>query len=177
MLRGECVNLRAPGLDDADIMTAWLNDREVAGLLAVNPLPIPKKSQEEYIMRTWETKNEIIFIIENDDAIPIGIASLTNIDWINSTAEINIVIYAKNCWEKGFGYCALKTLTYHGMYNMNIHTLYANILEGNERAVKCFQKTGYEIEGTLYHRVYKEGRYCNLLSMSIYKAKDQEGEH
>jgi RimJ/RimL family protein N-acetyltransferase len=100
---------------------------------------------------------------------------LKDIDWINSTAEINVILYAKNCWGRGYGYDTVRTLTNYGMYEMNINVLFVKILEGNERAIKCFQKAGYEIEGVLYSRVFTESRFRNVVSMSIIKDNSQEG--
>jgi RimJ/RimL family protein N-acetyltransferase len=175
MLRGEYVVLRTPGISDVDIISAWQNDREVTKLIPSNPFPVSKKTLEDYISKIAHKKDCIILIIENEDEIPIGISALDNIDWVNGTAEINITIYAKNCWGRGYGFDTLKTLTEYGLYQINLHTIYANIIEKNERALKCFEKAGYEIEGKLYHRLFKEGKYENYLSVSIFKGRDQEG--
>jgi len=172
MLRGEFVILRVPEMDDAGIMSGWKNDREVTKYLP--PMyPASKMNQENYIKQVSRHGCSITFVMETEDEIPIGICSLDNIDWINSTAEIKVVIYAKNCWGRGYGYDAVNTLTNYGIYQMNLNTIYANILEGNERAIKCFEKAGYEIEGTLRQRVLKEGEYKNLVSLSITKRKNQ----
>lgn len=173
MFRGEYVTLRLPQIDDAIILTAWQNDRDVTKhLMFVNPLS--KSAQEDYIRQIWKDKDSKTFIIETEDEIPIGMCSLNNIDWINRTAEIKLVLYAKNCWGRGYGYDAVRTLTNYGLYEMNLNTLFVNIMEGNERAVKCFEKAGYEIEGTLYNRILKEGKPKNLVSMSISKENNMQ---
>jgi Acetyltransferases, including N-acetylases of ribosomal proteins len=166
MLRGEYVTLRVPGHDDVDIITAWKNDREVAGQLFFN-YPSSKWSEENLLDRTSQDRSTLSFIIETEDNIPIGIGSFINIDWIYSTAQISVIIYAKNCWGRGYGYDTVKTLTEYGLQQMNFHTVYANIFDGNERAVKCFEKAGFETEGVLRHRVHRDGKYINVISMSI----------
>lgn len=166
MIRGELALLRLPELDDADIITSWENDRDVTKYLP-SVYPASRMSVQKRIGELKEHKDRIIFVIENEDNVPIGIASLSEIDWICGTAQIAVTIFAKNCWGRGYGYDALKTLTDYSIRHMNLHTIYANILEGNERAIKCFEKCGYAVEGTLYHRIFKEGKYLNLVSMSI----------
>lgn len=175
MLRGQYVILRVPELDDANIMTAWQNDREVTKYLTGSFHPLTKRSRENFIRQLGTDKKNKTFIMETEDEIPIGICSLINIDWINSTAEIRVVLYAKNCWGRGYGYDTVKALTNYGIYEMNLNTIYVNLLETNERAIKCFQKAGYETEGILRNRLYKEGQFRNLISMSIYKGMKQEG--
>ena len=174
MLRGEYVILRAPEISDALIICAWQSDREVTKFLPFVH-PISQTRQCSIIKQASLDRNNITLIIETEDEIPIGLCSLKNIDWINSTAEISVIIYAKSCWGREYGYDAVKTLTNFGMFEINLFTIYANIIEDNERAIKCFQKVGYEIEGVLYDRLFKEGKPKNLVSMSISKGRKLEG--
>lgn len=173
MLRGDYVVLRAPEADDAAIMTAWQNDMDVTKFLRFAPL-VSRKRQAEMIGKLSSDSKNTIFLVENEDQVPIGICSLCNIDRINSTAEISVALYAKNCWGRGYGYDTVKTLTGFGMNEVNLYTIYAHIPEDNERAVKCFQKTGYEVEGILYNRYYIDGKYKNVFSMSISKGRRRE---
>jgi RimJ/RimL family protein N-acetyltransferase len=174
MLRGDYVVLRIPEADDAGIMTAWQNDMDVVKYMRFL-YPVSKKKQVDIIREIASDGKSKIFLIENEDQVPIGTCSLTNIDWVNSTAEINVALYAKNCWGRGYGYDTVKTLTNFGMNEINLYTVYAFIPEDNERAVKCFQKAGYEIEGVLFNRFYMEGRYKSIFSMSISKGRRREG--
>lgn len=174
MLRGEYVILRVPEISDTSIMTAWHADREVAKFLPFL-YPFSQKQQENKIRKTGLEESNITFIMETEDEIPIGLCSLKNIDWTNSIAEITVAVYAKSCWGRGYGYDTVKTLTNFGMYENNLYTIYANIIEDNEKAIKCFQKAGYEIEGVLFNRLFKEGKPKNVISMSISKGRKQEG--
>lgn len=173
MLRGDYVVLRAPEADDADIITAWQNDMDVAKYIRFAH-PASKRRQTEIIKGLNSDSRNTVFLIENEDQVPIGMCSLINIDWINSTAEISVALYAKNCWGRGYGYDAVKTLTDFGMNEINLYTIYAYIPDGDERAVKCFQKAGYEVEGILFNRFYMEGSYKNIFSMSISKGRKKE---
>ncbi|KPU46381.1 spermidine N(1)-acetyltransferase [Oxobacter pfennigii] len=174
MLRGEYVILRVPELDDADIITSWHNDREVTKYLAENIYSVSKTALQGLIKQIYSEKNAKHFLIETEDEIPIGLGSLNDIDWINGTAEIRVVLYAKNCWGRGYGYDCVKTLTEYAMYELNLNTIYVKLIEENERAIKCFQKAGYEAEGKLMKRVIKENKYKNIISMSIYKKGNNE---
>lgn len=165
--------LRLPSEDDADLFSAWQKDEEVAKLMPF-VRQISMKGFKNQIKSILQSKDRYMFIIETEDEIPIGICSLKNIDWINSTAEIDIVIYAKNCWGRGYGCDAVKTLTSFGINDLNLFTIYSKIVKNNERAIKCFQKAGYEIEGTLYNRLFKEGRPLNAVSLSISKVMKED---
>lgn len=168
MLKGEYVTLRFPGADDVQIFSGWMKDSEVAKYL---PFTYPASSKAVECMIKNFRDNDIcrMFIIDTEDEIPIGICSLNDIDWVNGSAKIDVILYAKNCWGRGYGYDALKTLTYFAMYDMNMHVIYTQVMEDNERAIKCFKKAGYEVEGVLRNRLYKDGQRKNLVSMSISK--------
>jgi RimJ/RimL family protein N-acetyltransferase len=166
MLRGEFVILRIPESDDINLMTGWKNDREAAKYLPYSP-PVSKQDIKEYISKIEVNESSVVFIIETEDEIPIGICTLEDVDWKSSSAKITTVIYAKNCWGRGYGYDTVRTLTKYGMEQLNLHTIYVHILEGNEKAVRCFEKAGYEKEGILKHRLYKDGSYKNVVSLSI----------
>lgn len=173
MLRGEYVILRFPQNDDVQIFSAWKKDSEVAKYLPFT-YPVSRKALENILMNFSRNKDGYLFIIENEDEIPVGACCLKNIDWINGTAEAEVVIYAKNCWGRGYGYDALKTLTAFGMNDLNLYVIYAYVMEDNERAIKCFEKAGYELEGVLHDRIYKEGMRKNIVCLSISKGKSPQ---
>lgn len=168
MLRGEYVILRALNEDDGLILSAWQNDREVAELLPFAKA-LSLKALEDYIDGLRSDRSKYVFIIEIEDQIPVGLCSIKDIDWINGTGNVDIVIYAKNCWRKGYGCDAIKVLTCFGLDDINLYTLYAGIPEDNENAVKCFRKAGYLEEGKLYNRLQVNGSRKNLISLSISK--------
>ncbi|HBM80724.1 MAG: GNAT family N-acetyltransferase [Clostridiales bacterium] len=175
MRRGEYTVLREAGMEDAEIMTSWQNDKEIMDYLHF-VYPVSKGQQEDYITNVKCSKNDALFMVENEENVPIGLCKLKDINWINGTAGIEIVICAKNCWGRGYGYDALKTLTEYALMQLNLCTLYANITEKNEKAVKCFQKAGYKIEGVLYNRTFAHGEMKNVISMSISKKMQTDGE-
>lgn len=166
MIRGEYVLLRMPEMDDADIITAWENDSEVTKYL-LSSYPVSKMVVERNINKLKQREDKIAFIIDTEDNVPIGILSLSMIDRINGTAQIDVTVYAKSCWGRGYGYDALRAVTDFCLRQANLHTVYANILEGNDRAIKCFQKCGYALEGVLNNRIFKDGKHLNIVSMSI----------
>lgn len=173
MPTGERVILRAPEAQDTEIFAAWQNDRDIAALLPYSAA-LSYNAIENLISGLKYDNSKFMFIIENEDQIPIGICLLKDIDWINSTAFIGIVIYARNCWGKGYGCDAVKALTSFGLDEINMYNIYTGVPEDNEMAVKCFQNAGYEIEGTLKDRISIKGIRKNLIAMSI--SKDLTGE-
>ena len=168
MIKGQYIDLRVIEKDDEYILKGWASDEEVCKF---TPTVFPNRQLfiKNGLKGVYSDKSSINLLIQIEDDVPIGICSLYNIDFVNSTAEISVTIYAKNCWGRGYGFDALKTITEYGLYEINLHTIYANIIEDNERAIKCFEKAGYEKEGILFERLYKDGCYKNLVSMSIVK--------
>jgi RimJ/RimL family protein N-acetyltransferase len=53
--------------------------------------------------------------------------------------------------------------------NLPIQKIYLHTLKDNEKAFKFFKKLGFEIEGILRNEVFKDGKFRDVLIMSIFK--------
>ena len=50
---------------------------------------------------------------------------------------------------------------------MNLHRVWLHAFEFNERAIACYKKCGFQIEGRLRQHRYSEGRYWDTIVMGI----------
>lgn len=71
--------------------------------------------------------------------------------------------------SKGIGTEAAKEMLKHAFYNLNLHKVYLTVLTNNQRAIKLYDRCGFKIEGTLREEVYKNGKFEDMLVMSILK--------
>lgn len=92
----------------------------------------------------------------------IGECSLFNINFIDNSTEIGILIGEKACWDKGFGSDAIETFVQHIFEASAIEVILLRTLDWNIRAHKCFEKCGFTFCGDLtkegYHFLVMERR-------------------
>jgi diamine N-acetyltransferase len=164
LIKGEKVYLRAPELEDARILSAWLNDRESTKYLDVI-YPVSKRFADDVVLIN-ENDGKRIFMIDNMNNKPIGIITVTNIKWEYRNCEIGVVIFDKSERNKGVGKDAVNTALNFIFNEMNMHLVYVNVIEENEVALRLFKSLGFEEEGVLRDRYFKGGKYRNVVVIS-----------
>lgn len=109
----------------------------------------------------------IIEALNEDDIL--GLVSLTNIDFVNRSAEFHIMIGDKDSRGKGIGYFATTEILRHAFNNMNLNRIELGVLESNSRAIKLYEKVGFKREGIKRQSTYKNGKFVNMIMMGILK--------
>jgi RimJ/RimL family protein N-acetyltransferase len=99
----------------------------------------------------------------------IGGTGFVNLDSRNRSAEFGIVIGDKSYWDQGYGTEAVCLLVKHGFNTLNLNRVYLRVLENNPRAMRAYEKAGFSHEGRQRQAEYKDGKYLDLLVMSILK--------
>lgn len=165
MLKGEKTLLRAVELEDSRILSAWLNDRETNNELDII-YPLSKRYADEFVLDA-EGSSKRTFIIDDENYKPIGIVIIDKIKWEYRHCEIGIAIYRKEKRNNGYGKDALKTLLDFVFNNMNMSLVYLNVLENNVFAIKLYSSIGFINEGLLRNRYFLNGKYYNIISMSL----------
>lgn len=170
MLKGKKTFIRAVEFEDARLISVWLNDRETNRHLEVI-YPLSKRYADAYVSESESDPNKKMFLIDNEDRKTIGMVVINDIKWEYRNCEIGIAIYDKNSRGKGYGKDAIETLINFIFNDMNINLIHLRVSEENEEAIGLYKSLGFEIEGVLRQRFYKDGKYGNLISMS--KLKDR----
>lgn len=171
MLKGKKVFLRAPELEDTRLLSVWLNDREANRNLDII-YPLSKRHVDSFILEGDENSEKRLYIIDNEDRKSIGIIIIDNIKWEYRNCEVGIVIYDRNSRGKGFGRDAMETILKFIFEEMNMHLVYLKVFEKNKTALNLYNSLGFEMEGLLKDRYYKEGKYSNLIIMSRVKEEN-----
>jgi diamine N-acetyltransferase len=165
MLKGKNIFLRAVELEDGRIISAWLNDRESNEHLDI-VYPLSKRYADSFVFEGDEARNKRIFIIDSPERRPIGLIIIDNIKWEYRNCELGVAVYDKRERQKGYGKDAVETALNFIFNNMNMHLVHLKVEEGNEVAINLYKSLGFEAEGVLRHRVFKDGEYRNVVVMS-----------
>ncbi len=101
------------------------------------------------------------------DWVHIGNTGLHNIDFVTREAEFGIFIGEKSYWNQGLGREAALLTLKHGFEDLNLNRIFLFVFENNLRGIASYKAVGFVHEGTLREAIYKNGRYYNVLVMSV----------
>jgi len=164
-IQGKNVILRAIEQKDNDILLKMINDGEMEYMLGGWSFPVSQKNQENWTDALQNERNTLRCVIDvHGEAI--GVVMLTDLDYKNGNAEIHIKIANENSRGKGFGTDAIETVVEYAFSELRLKCVYARVSEHNEASLKLFKKCGFEVEGLMKCRLYKKGKYLNVVSLS-----------
>lgn len=170
MIYGDRIRLRAIEKGDLPRFVAWLNDPEVLeGLLLFLPMSLAEEEAwfEGMLKRPAPEHPLVIEVRQGDDWLPVGNLGLHNIDWRSRSAEAGIFIGDKTRWNNGYGTEAMLLLLKHGFDTLNLNRIALDVYETNPRAVRCYEKAGFVNEGRKRQGMYQDGKYIDILQMSV----------
>lgn len=172
MYYGEKVCLRAYKEEDIKLAAEFVNDRELKKFLVVNiPFPMTIWEEEQWVKSQKGSKNgDYNFAIEDIETHKyIGGCGIQEVNWLARVAVVGIMIGDKDYWGKGYGTDAMKALMNFVFNNMNISKIRLNVFSFNTRAIKCYEKCGFKVEGVLKNELFKDGKYYDEIIMSAFR--------
>jgi len=135
-------------LDDADKWAAWDNDLEVA-------LPLGDEAYSSYALErerdavagTIKSEGHTFTIVDLSSDEPVGRCMLFNVDHVNRSAMLGIVIGEKTLWGKGYGRDAVSLLLDHAFNLLNLNSVMLGTFSFNRRAIRCYEQAGFQVIG------------------------------
>lgn len=179
ILIGDRIILREYRKEDLPCIRAWVNDPEITNFLSnIFLYPHTLNDTENFLnsMLEGNTESKGFIIAHKDTEEYIGQIDLIKIDWVNRVGTMGIVIGSKENLNKGYGTEAIKLLQEFAFNRLNLHKLDLEVREFNKRAIRCYEKCGFRIEGRLRQNFYIDGKYYDTLIMGILKEEWIKGE-
>ena len=153
-------------LNDAEKYTEWLNDLEVTANLGPLYGGIISVESEKDILKDLSQKHNYAIIDIKTNKL-IGNCGFLEIDNLNQTAEIGILIGNKKIWDKGYGTEAMVLLMDYGFKALNLHNILLKVFSFNERAIKCYEKVGFKIIGKRREALKRGDKIFDTIYMDI----------
>lgn len=164
---GTKVILRAIEPSDNELLLSIINDSDTEYMLGGWSFPVSVKNQAEWIdLLKYDTKILRCIICLKEQNIALGVVMLTNIDYKNGNAEVHIKLANTEVRGKGYGTDAVNAVVKYAFEELRLKLVYARINEYNIASQKMFEKSGFMVEGVLKSRIFKRGKYSNILSLS-----------
>ena len=174
ILTGQLVTLTAVNPDrDAEIIARWSRDSQFWRLAhpeppwPVRPTYVQQKLEEEPVERTRFAIRTLA-----DDHL-IGLIGLFANFQSHREAFMGIQIGERDYWGKGYGTDALRALLRFGFEELNLQRVSLSVLEGNERAMRSYEKCGFRYEGRERQTWAYDGRRWDEIYMGLVREEWQ----
>lgn len=170
LFHGALVRLAAmdPDTDPATV-ARWFSDTEFGRLLDSDPArPRSAKQEKEDMEKRAEKPNAFPFAIRTlaDDKL-IGFVSLWAHNGASAEGWVGIGLGERDYWGKGYGSDAMRLLLRYAFHELNLARVSLEAFAHNTRAVRSYEKVGFQIEGIQRQWERREGQRRDVVSMGI----------
>lgn len=159
--------------DDSELYHVWRNDMEV--MQSTNPYLdlYDMEETKDFVSNVILSSNtsKSYMILDKKSGTPIGITSLIHIDLKNRHAECILDIGEKRYWGKGFGSEAISLLLDYAYLEMNLHRVALRVFSFNKKAMKLYEKLGFQHEGTSRQSLFRRGIWHDIIHMGMLQSE------
>lgn len=156
---------------DVKTLLRWCHNSEYMRLLD----SIPAQFWNEKNEKEWIEKNcaeEYSFAIRTlADERMIGIVELSGLDLVSGNIWLGIGIGESADWGKGYGADAMRVASRFAFTELNVRRISLNVFEYNQRALSCYQKLGFQVEGREREAINREGKRWDLIYMGLLRSE------
>lgn len=175
MLKGEKVELRSVTKADLQNQFKWRNEEGFASLAAGTdaflynntPIEMMEKYYEKNLTTVDKKEGCAFSVYTLAEGEHIGNCDYRDVNIVTRTATIGLSIGEKGYWNHGYGADVVRTLVRHLFNHLNLRRVQLDTWSGNDRAIRAYQKCGFEIEGRLKENEYVDGEYYDTVLMGL----------
>ena len=128
---------------------------------------LPKGSERYAVYADLEEgPHEISSALEGTSVAFVGFVRIDRIDETNRNLYIGLDL-VQSVRGKGLTKLIYQWMLDYFFYHKNFNAAYLEVLETNEHAFSIYKKLGFKIDGLLPARVFRYGKYINVVHMSL----------
>jgi RimJ/RimL family protein N-acetyltransferase len=173
LLKGESVRLSA--VDPAELGKAfakWNQDSELTRYLdARTTLLRSAKSISDFFEKDLKEASPFAYPFTiralDDDRLLGDIGLYVTNSWGPRDAFVGLGIGDRENWGKGYGTDAMKIALRYAFTELNLRRVTLTVFEYNPRAIRSYEKTGFQHEGRLRGALLRDGKRWDMLYMGI----------
>jgi RimJ/RimL family protein N-acetyltransferase len=160
ILHGGSVRLTALTPNDLPAIARWYQNADFLRLFDARPA-YPKTETElaQWLEERHKATDAFLFairLLESDDLI--GYIELEGILWSHQIGWVSIGIGDSADWGKGYGYESMRLVLVFAFHELNLHRVQLTVFSYNERAIKLYEKLGFQREGVYRESIQRDGR-------------------
>jgi RimJ/RimL family protein N-acetyltransferase len=149
---------------DLGLLIEWRNDPQVNRYLSDR-----LKTQSEievWFDRLRSDPRVWLKAILEDDRV-IGYAAVESIDEKNRKCELGLIVGETDSWGRGIATQVLQLMLKYAFETLNMHRVWAAVIEGNIRSARLLKRAGFFHEGTMRESIITAGILSNLEFYSL----------
>lgn len=139
---------------DATLMLEWMHDPTVVEFLGTNFAEKTINDCKNFIQKSLDDQHNLNLAIVDENDEYMGTVSLKHIDKASSTAEFAITV-RKCAMGKGYSQFGMKEILNIGLSKIGVSNIYWCVSQKNLRAVKFYDKCGYQRVATVPENISK----------------------
>ncbi|MBZ0315758.1 MAG: GNAT family N-acetyltransferase [Anaerolineae bacterium] len=168
LLQGEKVYLNAITREDIPQFGRWFGNLELLSYLWTDAVfPQTQEDETDWYERMRKSDDYDFAIRALDHNQLIGSISIKAPDWKNRSAVFGIAIGDPNYWGQGYGTDATRVILRYAFLELNLHRVELYVYNTNPRAIKSYEKVGFQLEGVKRQAAFRDGQYFDIHIMGI----------
>lgn len=168
MQTGERVSLTEIRREDSEMLFRWINDPDTVRFNAPYT-PVPWASHAAWFDALGKDPDRIVLAIRRDQTI-IGVVQLIDIHRVHRSAELTTRIGSDADRGSGHGTEAIKLAIDFAWRDLNLQRVWLRVFSDNSRAIRAYEKAGFQREGTMHRSAWIDGRWVDQDVMAILRA-------
>src|SRR5699024_6983626 len=168
IIRSEILRVRALESNDLPFVHELNNEYSIMSYWFEEPYESLTELQYLFVKHLLD-ESESRFIVEDDKQI-VGIVELVVIDYIHRNCDIKTII-SKDFVVKGYSKFACDKYTRYAFDILNMHKVYLDVDQDNEKAIHIYESYGFKKEGLLREHFYAKGKYKDAFLMALLKCE------
>ena len=106
-------------------------------------------------------------IVTRERDLYVGNCDLREINTVDRSASLGIVIGPKDQWGKGFGTETVGLLCRYAFEGLSLHKVSLSCYATNERGLRLYARLGFVVEGRRREQVFVDGRYVDEVVLGL----------
>ena len=156
--------------DDAELIYQWMNDDELKTMSVGLNRRMCKDEALDWVKARMRHNNYQVFwaICAKDTNKMIGYACLTDIHYINSSANFSGIVIGDKDYRDGMAWIETFLFVYeYGFERLNLNRIYGSVILGHKASMTISNIMFSKREGILRQAAYKNGRYYDVAIGSL----------
>lgn len=167
-IKGSKITLRPFRADDVEAVL--IGDDETNRLTGTHNSAFTREQVERYVANFAEDDSRVGWVIadsDSDNLEALGEVIILDIDTNNRSAWIRIAMYGIDKVNRGYGTEAMQLAVAHGFTELKLHRIALEVYAFNPRAIRVYEKVGFQREGILRDALFWDGEYVDAIGMAI----------
>lgn len=158
---------------DIDAIYKWKNDEELSRMIVGQFRPFSYDDAKKWVlgcMGEHDTYKFWAIATDDIDKRIIGWVALSNIDYVNQSAETHSIVIADPDYNDGIAWIETEFHLLHYAFEvLKLNRLYGVSLMGHKMSNQIGELLFFQTEGVLRQAVYKNDRFYDLQYIGILK--------